>query len=308
MTYALETPQFNSGMLAHYLTTELGRMGKAAGLALLLLAKINWKADNDFGPRGTVNHLTVRKMADALDCSVSTVHDHLSLLREAGIIGSEPVADAKGSIRYCRLWFTGFLNWLRERPGTPIPATPSKPSGRGGSEKPEGIHNNKNQNIIDLDEVRSVRFSPLEAMIRQADPKLSTGDRADCQHVFDKFRAYNLRKGTTHIAVAALIGFAKRFTEFQRPKAASYRPPAEKTAPAAPVIAALKSEDPAKALLRKHMEPCVFGAWIEKLTFRRNGAVLTITSASGFIKSHVSQHFVDEITRAAGPEVKVEFR
>ena len=31
--YALETPKFNSGMLAHYLTTELGRMGNAAGLA-----------------------------------------------------------------------------------------------------------------------------------------------------------------------------------------------------------------------------------------------------------------------------------
>lgn len=308
MTYALETPQFNSGMLAHYLTTELGRMGKAAGLALLLLAKINWKADDDFGPRGTVNHLTVRKMADALNCSVSTVHDHLALLRDAGIIESEPVADAKGSIRYCRLWFSGFLGWLQERLGASISSTPSKPSGRGGSEKPEGIHNKTNQNIIDLDEVRSVRFSPLEDVIRQAEPKLASGDRADSQHVFEKFRAYNLRKGTTRIGIAALIGFAKRFTEFQRPKPATYRSPTVKAAPATPAIVPPKDEDPAKAVLRKHMDPSVFGAWIERLTFRRNGDLLTVAASTGFIKSHVSQHFADEIRRAAGSGVKVQFR
>ncbi|MFP1645647.1 DnaA N-terminal domain-containing protein [Pontitalea aquivivens] len=306
MTYALETPQFNSGMLAHYLTTELGRMGKAAGLALLLLAKVNWQSDESFGPRGTINHLTVRKMADALGCSPSTVHDHLAILREAGIIGSEPVSDAKGAIRYCRLWFTGFLNWLQERFEAGV--APSKPSGGGGSEKPERNHNNKTQKIIDLDEVKSVKFGPLEDMIRRADPKLASGDRADCQLVFDKFRSYNMRKGTTQIGVAALIGFAKRFTEFQRPKAPSYQPAAAKVTRAAPVAAAPKDEDPAKAALRKHMDPCVFKAWIERLTFRRTGSILTVVSSTSFIKSHVSQHFADEISRAAGPAVQVEFR
>lgn len=308
MTYALETPQFNQMMAAHYLTTQLGRMGKAAGLALLLLAKVNWKSDNEFGPHGTVNHLTVRKMADALDCSVSTVHDHLAHLREAGIIGSEPVSDAKGSIRYCRLWFSGFLNWLQERLGADTAEAPSKPSGGEGSEKPEGNHNKTNHNIIDLDEVRSVRFSPLEDLIRRAEPTLASGDRADSQHVFDKFRAYNMRKGTTRIGVAALIGFAKRFTEFQRPKASSHQPAAAKPAPAAPMMTPPKDEDPAKAALRKHMEPCVFEAWIERLGFRRSGSVLTVSSSSSFIKSHVSQHFADQIIRAAGPQVRVEFR
>ncbi|MCX8512336.1 MAG: ArsR family transcriptional regulator, partial [Chthoniobacteraceae bacterium] len=205
-------------MLAHYLSTELMRIGRASALALLLLSKINWQRDaEEFGPRGSVNHLTVRKMADALGCSPSTVQEHLALLRSAGIIESEPVADRKGSICYCRMWFSGFVAWLQKRAS--VTAADNRPQtgtpGQGGSEKPEGNLNIKSSNIIDLDIVKTARFTSLEALIREAGPKLSDGKPADCEMVFQRFRLFNLKQGKSQIAIAALRGFARSFTDFR---------------------------------------------------------------------------------------------
>lgn len=310
--YALETSQFNQQMLLNFLAAEASRIGKAMGLAVILASKTNFREDNDFGPRGTVNHLTIRKMAEALQCSVSTVHDHLAQLRDAGIIGSEPITDEKGAVRYCRLWFTGFLGWLRKRIAGPIEASasPSGPSVGGGSEKPETNLNNNNQKFIDLDEPKSVKFSEIEDLIRNANPTLSSGDRADSQMVYEKFRAYNLRKGTKRIALTALIGFAKRFTDFQRPK-----PVTRQTAATAPanVVQASKpapkpDEDPAKSVLRSMVKSDMFQAWFERLEFQRLNGALIVTAHTNFVKSYVEQHFDTMISAAAGQGVVVHYR
>lgn len=321
--YAYESPQFNSGMLLHYLTTQLAQIGKASGLALLLISRINWKQDaNDFGPRGTVNHLTVRKMADALGCSQSTVQEHLAILRSVGIIESEPVADQNGATRYCRMWFAGFVSWLQHRePKEPEPAEtetgsepPSETSERGGSEKLDPYHNTKNQNFIDLEQVKSVWFSPLETVIREAEPKLANGLRADCQMVFEQFRSFNLRKGTSRISFAALRGFARNFREF-RPKATE--PSQEPTPrisvpsiPSAPVPAQPVSPLDAqmKSALRAR-DPELFDAWFAKVSFSRDGDELRVKAPTAFIRSYLSDHYEQMIRNAAkaGPETYVIF-
>ncbi|WP_299592529.1 DnaA N-terminal domain-containing protein [uncultured Tateyamaria sp.] len=303
--YALETPKFNSGMLAHYLTTELGRMGKAAGLALLLLSKVNWQKTNEFGPRGTINHLTVPKMAEALGCSVSTVHDHLARLREAGIIDSVAVSDRKGATLYCRLWFQGFVAWLKDRIDAEEVNTGSKHPDGGGSEKPEPNHNKHIQKIIDLENLKSVKFTDLEALIRNASPKLSTGHQADTQMVYERFRNYNIRKGRTKIGVAALVGFAKKFSEYRQVSTAQPSPKPQQIEPASPPPA---DEHPVKSLLRSSIEPATFRAWIDQLVFKRDGDVLSVEAPSPFITKYVSQHFIDSITDAAGPGVTVQLR
>lgn len=317
--YAYESPQFNTGMLTHYLTTQLAQIGKASGLALLLMSRINWKKDaDDFGPRGTVNHLTVKKMAEALNCSQSTVHEHLAILRAAGIIESEPVTDQNGAIRYCRLWFAGFVSWLQGREQKPADTgtdagavPPSGCSGGGGSEKSDPNHNIRNQKIIDLDEVKSVWFSSLEAVIREADPKLANGQRADSQMVFERFRSFNLRKGTSRISIAALRGFAKSFTEF-RPKAqvATERQARPAKASPKPAISSENSASPVDAEVKGKLrvrQPELFDAWFSNLSFSRDGNCLRVKAPTTFIRTYVSSHFEQLIREAAGPGARVIF-
>ena len=307
--YAIDNKQFNSGMLAQYLTGQLGRIGKASGLVILLLAKINWKSEpNDYGPRGTVNHLTVRKMAEALNCSQSTVHEHLALLREAGIIGSEPVTDRNGATRFCRFWFAGFVKWLGQQEPSPVAPPPSNPPGRGGAEKPETNHNTRNQKIIDLEQVKSVRFSFLESIISEARPKLASGDKADAQMVFERFRSYNLARGNSRIALAALRGFARSFTEFRSapPKRAS----AISSAMPEPIKAQEHLDSPPfdamKSKLRAN-DPALFDAWFSALIFERKDGELRVTAPSSFVRSYVSTHHAGLIREAAGQGVRVVF-
>lgn len=315
--YAYESPQFNSGMLAHYLTTQLAQIGKASGLVLLLISRVNWKADaDDFGPRGTVNHLTVRKMAEALGCSQSTVQEHLAILRAAGIIQSEPVTDRNGAIRYCRLWFAGFVSWLQGREQRPAgtgtdegDAPPSGQSVGGGSEKPDPNHNIRNQKIIDLEQVKSVWFSSLEAVIREAGPKLANGQRADSQMVFERFRSFNLRKGTSRISLAALRGFAKSFTEF-RPKAPEPRPARQLTAPPSWDVSRAEPSSPVDAQMKselKALQPELFDAWFANLSFSREGDRLCVKAPTTFIRSYISSHYEPLIREAAGPGAQVVF-
>lgn len=306
--YAIECSQFNSGMLAHYLTTQLGRMGKASGLALLLLARVNWKQDGgDYGPHGTINHLTVGKMADALKCSPSTVHDHLAILRKAGIIGTEPVTDARGSILYCRIWFSGFVSWLLKS-GTPNTAPPSnRPSG-GGSEKPETYHNLKHQKIIDLEQVKSVRFSELESLIQEAAPRLSSGERADPQMVYERFRSYNLGRGNTRISLSALKGFAKKFTDFRSKRDVRPTPPVPFAAPAvAPTLTVPMSDLNPIQIALKAKYPELFGAWFASLKFVWSGQDLKVEAPSTFHRNYISTHYENAICAAAGPGVRVAF-
>ncbi len=315
--YAYESSQFNSGMLAHYLTTQLAQIGKASGLVLLLISRVNWRPDaDDFGPRGTVNHLTVRKMAEALGCSQSTVQEHLAILRASGIIESEPVTDKNGAIRYCRLWFAGFVSWLKGREEKPTDsgndADTTAPSGRsvgGGSEKLDPNHNIRNQKFIDLEQVKSVWFSSLEAVIREAEPKLANGQPADSQMVFERFRSFNLRKGTSRISLAALRGFAKSFTEFRpkmaepcptRPVPAAPSPAISPPEPASPVDAKLKSE-------LKARQPELFDAWFANLSFSREGDRLRVKAPTTFIRSYVSGHYEQLIREVAGPGTRVVF-
>lgn len=315
--YAYESSQFNSGMLAHYLTTQLAQIGKASGLVLLLISRVNWKQDaDDFGPRGTVNHLTVRKMAQALGCSQSTVQEHLAILRSAGIIESEPVTDQNGAIRYCRLWFAGFVSWLKGREEKPMDsgsdegtATPSGRSVGGGSEKPDPNHNIRNQKIIDLEQVKSVWFSSLETVIREAEPKLANGQRADSQMVFERFRSFNLRKGTSRISLAALRGFAKSFTEF-RPKTTEPRPARPVAAAPSPAICSVEPASPVDAKLKidlKARQPELFDAWFANLSFSREGDKLRVKAPTTFIRSYVSSHYEQLIREVAGPGTQVVF-
>lgn len=316
--YAYESPQFNSGMLAHYLTTELTRIGRASGLALLLLSRINWQRDADeFGPRGTVNHLTVRKMADALGCSVSTVQEHLALLRSAGIIESEPVADRKGSICYCRMWFSGFVAWLQRRSSIPASATlpPTETPEQGGSEKPDTNLNTKSQTIIDLDVTRTVRFSSLEAVIREAGPKLSDGQPADCEMVFEKFRLFNLKQGKSRISLAALKGFARSFTDFRSKK------PEQRVQTRLPLgvehpVTSVENPPPAprssyeatlKEKLKAASPKAVFESWLSQLTFDQVGDKVHVAAPTRFIVGYVSSHYDQMIQRAVGPNVRVVF-
>ncbi len=316
--YAYESPQFNSGMLAQYLTTELARIGRASGLALLLLSRINWQRDADeFGPRGTVNHLTVRKMAVALGCSISTVQEHLALLRSAGIIESEPVADRKGSICYCRMWFSGFVTWLQRRSTTSTTDSqpPTGTPGQGGSEKPEGNHNTKSQTIIDLELVKSVRFSALEAVIREAGPKLSDGKAADCEMVFERFRLFNLKQGKSRISLAALRGFARSFTDFRGKPA--LRPPQSSLSAAAneargsaprPAPAPRSSYDAAVKERLKAVSPKqVFDSWLSHLSFDQVGGEVRVAAPTGFISNYVRTHFDGLIRDVAGQGARVVF-
>lgn len=307
--YAVECPQFNTGMLAHYLTTQLGLMGKASGLALLLLARINWSQDAEsFGPRGTVNHLTARKIAEVLKCSVSTVHEHLAILRDAGIIRSEPVTNAKGATLYCRIWFSGFVNWLglrQQSEDTAQTIPPSSLSGCGGSEKPETYQKEKNQTIIDLDEVKSVRFTELETTIQEASPKLSNGERADAQLVFDRFRSYNLRRGNVRIGLAALKGFAKSFRDFRSQYGQQTAKPVE-AASVIPSLAVTLPEDPLHRRLQANY-PALFNAWFAPLKFSLRQQELHVEAPSAFHRTYVSTHHQELIRKAAGPGVRLVF-
>ena len=315
--YAYESSQFNSGMLAHYLTTQLAQIGKASGLVLLLISRVNWKQDaDDFGPRGTVNHLTVRKMAQALGCSQSTVQEHLAILRSAGIIESEPVTDQNGAIRYCRLWFAGFVSWLKGREEKSMDSGSDEgtaaPSGRsvgGGSEKPDPNHNIRNQKMIDLEQVKSVWFSSLETVIREAEPKLANGQRADSQMVFERFRSFNLRKGTFWISLAALRGFAKSFTEF-RPKMAEPCPTRPVPAAPSPAISPPEPASPVDAKLKidlKARQPELFDAWFANLSFSQEGDKLRVKAPTTFIRSYVSSHYEQLIREVAGTGTQVVF-
>lgn len=320
--YAYESPQFNSGMLLNYLTDHLAEIGKATGLAMLLAAKVNWRKDaGDFGPCGTINHFTIKKIARVLGCSESTVNEHLSILRAAGIIESEPVIDQHGAISYCRMWFSGFVTFLRERASVdpeasrPASAPPSNPSEGGGSEKPDPDHIIRNQKIIDLDEVKSVRFSFLEAVIRDADPKLANGLRADAQMVFDRFRSFNLSKGKHRISIAALRGFARRFTEFRarkpEPEKAQITTPAAEITPQPTATPASLSADASadarmKAALRTRC-PEAFDAWFAKLDFDQHENCLQVKAPSKFVGVYVRDHFETVIQQAAGAGARVVF-
>lgn len=314
--YAYESPQFNSGMLTRYLSTELAQIGKASGLVLLLISHVNWKqgAEN-FGPRGTVNHLTVRKMAKALNCSQSTVKEHLAILRAAGIIESETVADHTGAIQYCRLWFAGFVSWLRRHDTKPVDTDvsnsppPPDQGGGGPSEKPATYHSKKSQIIIDLEKVKSVWSSSLEEVIREAQPKLANGQRADSQMVFERFRSFNLRKGTSRISLAALRGFAKSFTEF-RAKAIEPRQTLPVVPQPTPAAITIDPESPVDAKLKRELrtrEPKLFDAWFANLSFSHDGDCLRVKAPTIFIRTYVCNHYEQLIRDAAGPGAKVVF-
>lgn len=308
--YALDSAKFNTGMLAQYLSTQLGQIGKASSLALLLLAKTNWKADNSFGPRGTVNHLTVRKMADALDCSTSTVHEHLAVLKQAGIISSEHVRDENGAIAYCRVWFSGFVAWLKDQIETSSP--PSNPHNEGVSENSERNLKNNNQNIIDLDDLKTVKFTELEQLIKNAGPQLASGQRADSQLVYDKFRSYNLRKGVSRIGVAALIGFAKKFKEISAFKPKSCVLPSQGKAPEStgkPVTAAdvTPPADPIKLSLLRQVGPEKFNAWFKNLDFKRVDGGVQIQAPTKFISTYVSEKLLCHVENAVGEGLRIEF-
>lgn len=316
--YAYESSKFNSGMLLAFLESEVPRMGRAAALAYVLAGRINWHHEpNNFGPRGTINHMTVRKLARIIGCSQSTVHEHLALLRTAGIIESEPVADHKGSISYCRIWFSGFVAWLQRRSATSTTDSqpPTEAPGEGGSEKPEGNHNIKSQTIIDLELVKSVRFSALEAVIREAGPKLSDGKAADCEMVFERFRLFNLKQGKSRISLAALRGFARSFTDFRGKPA--LRPPQSSLSAASneargsaprPAPAPRSSYDAAVKERLKAVSPKqVFDSWLAHLSFDRVGGEVRVAAPTGFISNYVRTHFDGLIRDVAGQGARVVF-
>ena len=316
--YAYESNHFNSGMLLQYLTSVAPRIGRAAMLAMVLAGKINWHHEpNDFGPRGTINHMTVRKLAEAIGCSQSTVHEHLALLRSAGIIESEPVADRKGSISYCRMWFSGFVDWLQRRSSTSTADSqpPTGTPGQGGSEKPEGNHNTKSQTIIDLELVKSVRFSALEAVIREAGPKLSDGKAADCEVVFERFRLFNLKQGKSRISLAALRGFARSFTDF-RGKSALRPPQSSHSAASSEACGSVPKPAPAprssyEAAVKERLKAAspkqVFDASLSQLTFDRVGEEVRVAAPTGFISNYVRTHYDGLIQGVAGQGARVVF-
>lgn len=308
--YALDSAKFNTGMLAQYLSTQLAQIGKASSLALLLLAKTNWQADNSFGPRGTVNHLTVRKMADALDCSTSTVHEHLAALKQAGIISSEHVRDQNGAIAYCRVWFSGFVAWLKDQIETSAP--PSNTHNEGVSEKSERNLKDNNLNIIDLDELKCVKFTELEQLIKNAGPQLASGQRADSQLVYEKFRSFNLRKGVSRIGVAALIGFAKKFKQIStfKPRSgavAAHVNATENNEKAVSASTVTLQSDPIKLSLLRQVGPEKFNAWFQNLDIRRVDGGVHIQAPSKFISSYISEKLLCHVENAVGEGVRIEF-
>ncbi len=295
--YALDIPSFCSGRLLAYLTDHLRAIGKASSVAMILASRVNWKAESGFGPRGTVNHLTARQIAELAGCSISTVHEHLSVLKALGIIQSELVKDDRGAVLYARFWFSGFIGWLMEKasPRQHSEGNADQLPGGGGSEKSETIQEDSSKDIIDLHQTENVRYTALEELIRAENPKCSDGSAADCQVVFDRFRSWNLSKGQQHLPTRALRAFARCFREFRRPSPAAKPAEVAQKPELKPVFAASPVGQMLSAVWDTN--PSVYKAWFEKLRIEARGDGWDLVTPSAFQRDYLRTNWADFIER-----------